>query len=156
METVIKSIVLPHCWVCHDRFTDSNPPGPANKEVHHIIPRKAGGADGPTVTICDRHHAILHKIALRLSSKRKRPYHDLLIGETPETTQRVMWLAIQAYNAFELVKNDPNRKIMLIMGLSNDQQLMFDRLKRVYPTLKSRESIVDLALRALYAKHFTE
>jgi hypothetical protein len=97
----------------------------------------------------------LHKIADRLASKKKKPYHDLLVGETPETTQRVMWLAVQAYNAFQLVKNDPNRKIMLIMGLSNDQQQMIENLKKVYPSLKSREAIVDLALRSLHAKHFT-
>lgn len=93
---------------------------------------------------------------MRMSAKRKKPFHDLLVGETPETTQRVMWLAVQAHNAFELVKNDPNRKIMLIMGLSNQQQEMIEGLKKVYPTLKSREAIVDLALRALYAKHFVQ
>jgi hypothetical protein len=153
-QLAISSVWLPHCWVCHTRFTDSVPPGPANKEVHHVIPRKAGGTDGPTFTICDLHHARLHKIADRLGSKKKRPYHDLLVGETPETTRRLMWLAVQAYNAFALVKDDPNRKIMLMMGLSNQQQQMIESLKRVYPTLKSREAIVDLALRTLYAKHF--
>lgn len=150
----MDSIQLPHCWVCEKRFTDANPPGPANKEVHHIIPQQAGGKDGPTVTICDGHHAALHKIALRMKSN--KPFFDLLVGNTTEQKQKVLWLASRVHLAFEAVKNDPNKKVVVVMGLNAKQQLMLDRLKKVYPALKSRESLFTLALENLYNKHFLE
>jgi hypothetical protein len=150
----MDSIVLPHCWVCEKRFTDASPPGPANKEIHHIIPRQAGGSDGPTVTICDGHHAALHKIALRMKSG--KPHFDLLVGDTPPQKQKVLWLASRVHIAFEAVKNDPNKKVVVVMGLNAQQQLMIDRLKKVYPTLKSREAIFNLALQNLYNRHFQE
>ena len=150
----MDSIVLPCCWVCEKRFTDSNPPGPANKEVHHIIPRQAGGTDGPTVTICDTHHAALHKIALRMKSK--KPFHDLIVGDTSVQKQKVIWLASRVHMAFEAAAGDPNKKVVVVMGLNARQQQQIDRLKAVYPSLKSREAIFNLALQNLYAKHFTE
>jgi hypothetical protein len=150
----MDSISLPHCWVCDKRFTDSNPPGPENKEVHHIIPRAAGGSDGPTVTICDGHHKALHKIALRLTSG--KPYFDLLVGDSPEQKQKVLWLASRVHYAFQAVKGDPNKKVVVVMGLDAKQQLMIDKLKVVYPSLKSREAIFNLALQNLYNKSFVE
>lgn len=146
-----NSIRLPYCWVCGLRFSDSTPPGPGNKEVHHIIPRQAGGSDGPTVTICDDHHTKLHKIALRLKSK--KAYFDLIQGETDTSKHKLLWLATVAFNAFEAVKNDPNKKLYLLMSISKEQQLMIDRLKIVYPHLKSKEAIVSFALQSLYNKH---
>ncbi len=154
MKSPIPSIILPHCWICGVRFTDSIPPGPASKERHHIIPRKAGGVDGPTVDVCDDHHGRLHKIALRLSSK--KPYFELVINESPESKQKLMWLAVQVYNAFEFAKGDPNKKVGVMLNLDLNQQHMIDRLKKIYPTLKSRESIMALALQSLYSRHFTE
>ena len=150
----MQSIILPHCWVCKARFTTSDPPGPANMESHHIIPRQAGGADGPQVTICDVHHTKLHKIALRMSSG--KPYFDLLVGDLGEARKKVIWLASRVYMAFEAVKNDPNKKKVAVISLDGRKQEMIERLKKVYPTLKSREAILELALQHLYSKHFTE
>ena len=147
------SIVLDHCWICGTRFTDSKPPGPANKETHHIIPRQAGGTDGPTVDICDRHHTMLHKIANRLSSG--KPHFDLVTGETPAQKQKVYWLATRVFDAFQAVKNDPNKKVMTILTLDKKQQHQIHLLQKVYPKAKSREALFMLALEALYKKHFT-
>lgn len=149
----MDSITLPHCWCCGVRFQDSTPPGPANKEVHHVIPRQAGGTDGPTVTICEKHHASLHKIALRL--KTQKSYHDLLVGDTPECQQIVLWLATKVFNAFEAVKNDPNKKAMAMVTLDLQHVVMVERLKKVYPKARSREAILTLALEHFYRKHFT-
>jgi hypothetical protein len=145
---------LPHCWVCGVRFSDQKPPGPANREEHHIIPRQAGGSDGPQVSLCDVHHTKLHKIALRLSSS--KPHFDLLIGEPDAAKHKLLWLASRVFTAFEVMKNDPNKKVMVLISIDRQKQLMIDRLKKVYPKAKSRESIYDLALTSLYQRHFTQ
>jgi|SRR6185437_1280427 len=144
---------LPACWVCGTRFSDVVPPGPANREEHHIIPRQAGGTDGPLVSLCDGHHAKLHKIALRLSSK--KPYFDLLVGEPDAAKQKLLWLASRVYTAFEAVKSDPNKKVMLVLTIDRRKQYMIEQLKKVYPQARSREAIYDLALSAFYQRHFT-
>lgn len=149
-----KSIYLPHCWVCSARFTDSRPPGPANREEHHIVPRQAGGTDGPTVSLCDGHHACLHKIALRLKSK--RPYFDLVTEEPDEAKKKLYWLATVVFNAFEATRDDPNKIVMSMMALDRKQQLMIERLRQVYPKVKSREALINLAIESLYRKHFTD
>jgi hypothetical protein len=150
----MESINLPHCWVCEQRFVNSVPPGPMLREDHHIIPRKAGGEDGPTVSICDTHHAKLHKIANHLASK--KPYFYLLAGETPERQKKILWLASQAYNAFESTKGDPNKQVSVLFLLDARHKEMIDRLKKVYPQFKSREAVLTLALESLYRKHFLE
>lgn len=150
--STVDHIVLPHCWVCGARFTDSNPPGPANKEVHHIIPRQAGGTDGPTVTLCDGHHAKLHKIASCMSSG--KPHFDLVTDEGPEQKKRLYWLASRVYNAFQLVKDDPNKLVMVIMTLDQKQQHMIETLRKIYPKAKSREALLNYALENLWRKHF--
>ena len=144
---------LPACWVCQARFSDQNPPGPANREEHHIIPRQAGGTDGPQVSLCDVHHTKLHKIANRLSSN--KPYFDLLYGEQGDREKKLLWLASRVYMAFEAVKDDPNKKKMVVLTIDQKKQQMLDMLKRVYPQAKSREAIYDLALAQMYQRHFT-
>jgi hypothetical protein len=150
----MESIKLPYCWVCEVRFVDSIPPGPMLREEHHVIPRKAGGEDGPTVSICDTHHTKLHKIALRLASKKQ--YFEFLVGESAPRQKKLLWLASQVYNAFELTKNDPNKQVSVLFVLDAQHKAMIDKLKKVYPALKSREAILDLALSNLYRKHFLE
>lgn len=150
----MESLVLDYCYVCGTRFTDVRPPGTANREEHHIIPRQAGGADGPTVSLCDGHHAVLHKIASRMSSG--KPHFDLVTGESDANKQKLYWLASRVYNAFQLVKNDPNKKVMVIMTLDRKQQTVIDQLSKIYPRAKSREAVLTLALESLYKKHFIQ
>jgi hypothetical protein len=150
----MDSITLPFCWVCGVRFTDSLPPGPANKEVHHIIPRAAGGSDGPTVTICETHHGKLHKIANCMSSG--KPHFSFVSDETPEQKQKLYWLASRVFNAFQLTDDDPNKQVMVIMNLDRKQQLMIDRLRKVYPKARGREALLAFALDSLYSKHFLQ
>lgn len=150
---MIASISLPHCWVCGVRFTDSDPPGRASKNVHHIVPRRAGGTNGPTVTLCSDHHDCLHKIALRMSSK--KPHFDLVIDESEERRRKLYWLATVVRNSFEATKNDPNKTVMAFITLDRRQQAMVERLSKVYPQAKSREDVLCLALEAFYSRHFT-
>jgi hypothetical protein len=150
----MESITLPYCWICERRFVDSVPPGPCLREEHHIIPRKAGGTDGPLVSLCDSHHAKLHKIANRLSSK--KPYFDLLAGESSEHTKKLLWLATRVFNAFELVKGDPNKTTSVLLTLDRELQSKLDYLKKIYPDLRSREAIVNFAIDTLYNKHCSQ
>jgi hypothetical protein len=150
----MDSITLPYCWICEQRFVDSVPPGPMLREEHHIIPRKAGGEDGPLVSLCDSHHAKLHKIANRLSSK--KPYFDLLHGESPERQKKLLWLASRVFNAFEATRDDPNKAVSVLLTLDKGMQAKFDLLRKVYPQLKSREALVIFAINSLYQKHFLE
>lgn len=151
---MIKSQFLPYCWVCGVRFRDSNPPGMATRNDHHIVPVAAGGKDGPQVSLCSDHHDILHKIALRLSAK--KPYFDLLGDETDEQKKKLYWLATVVHNAFSATKGDPNKKTSVIVELDRKQQNMITQLMGVYPNAKSREAIMALALEALFSKHFSK
>jgi hypothetical protein len=151
---MIASLVLDHCWVCAVRFRDSNPPGPSVREDHHIVPRAAGGANGPTVTLCETHHQILHKIALRMSSK--KPHFDLVINESEERRRKLYWLATVVHNSFAATKNDPNKTVMAFITLDRKQQVMIEQLSKVYPQAKSREDVLCLALEAFYSRHFTK
>lgn len=146
------TIQLPHCWVCGGRFVDSQPPGQLNREEHHIIPRAAGGVDGPTVSLCDRHHTALHRTAECLKSK--KPYHMYLQGDAPDAQRKVLFLATRAFNAFEATKNDPNKQAIVLMTLDARQQEMVSQLQKVYPKARSREAVFNLALQYLHGRHF--
>lgn len=150
---MIKSMFLPHCWVCERRFIDSNPPGHVTRNDHHIVPKAAGGVDGPQVSLCSDHHDALHKIALRLAAK--KPYFDLVNEETDDQKKKLYWLATVVHNAFAATKNDPNKKVAAIVELDRKQQDMITQLMNVYPQAKSREAILALALEALFSKHFS-
>jgi hypothetical protein len=148
------TIQLPHCWVCGGRFVDSKPPGPLNREEHHVIPRAAGGVDGPTVSLCDRHHTALHRTAECLQSG--KPYHIYLQNDSSEAQRKVMWLAVRAFNAFAITRNDPNKQAMVLMTLDARQKHMVTQLQKVYPKARSREAIFQLALQVLYGRHFND
>lgn len=149
-----QSITLPHCWVCSTRFTDSKPPGLEHREEHHIIPRAYGGVDGPTVSLCTKHHTALHKIADALWSN--KPYFIWLQDESDQAKQKLMWLATRVYNAKQLMHKDPNKHTIVLLSLDAKQQHMVDQLRKVYPSLRSREALFNAALSALYHKHFIQ
>lgn len=108
--------------------------------------------NGPTVSLCDRHHTALHKIANHLKSG--RPYFIYLQGESEVAKQKLMGLAVQAYNAFEVTKKDPNKKVMVLLPLDRSHRHMIDQLRKVYPRLKGREAVLEFALLNLYNRHF--
>jgi hypothetical protein len=146
-----KTLVLPHCWVCQERFKTSVPPGPANKEEHHIFPRNAGGTDGPLVSLCDRDHSTLHKIAKRVQAK--KAFRDLLLGLDHQGEQRLVWLALMVVKAEQLVEGDTNKRLVNTVSLSRGETQMMKRLQSIYPKL-GRSEIFSLALRRLYTAHF--
>src|SRR5271156_6066871 len=139
----MENLFLPHCWVCERRFVNAVPPGNEQEERHHIIPRKAGGEDGPQVSLCLDHHTKLHKIATRLSSKRS--YFEFLRGESPDRQKKLLWLPSQVHNAFELTRDDPNKSVSVLFVLGQEHKRMIDKLRPIYPQLKSREALLSFA-----------
>lgn len=148
----LKSKVLEHCWVCELRFTDVVNPGPASREEHHIIPQAYGGSDGPTVSLCSNHHALLHTVAVMM--KGNKSYHELLGGLTTSQQQKVMVLANYAYEAEQATRNDPNKQFLVSIVINRQQVDMIERLKKVYPKARSRQAVYALALEHLYRKTF--
>lgn len=149
---MIPHQILDHCWVCGVRFNTANPPGPATEERHHVIPVAAGGRDGPLFSLCSDHHNKLHRIAEILP---KRNFLGWLAGETPETTQKVMWLAWQAFNAFQEADSDPNKHVMTALQLDPQLRMKVDALKQVIG-VRGRAAVLRYAVEALYARHFTK
>lgn len=146
MKPLLVTTILPHCWVCGQKF------GPSVKqEDHHIIPRAYGGVDGPVVSLCDSHHTALHEIALKLYTKKS--YFNLLTKDK-EVNAKLLWLATVAYNARLATENDPNKKPILMEPISRETFNKLLRLKQVFPKA-SRKQIVESAINNLYAKHFT-
>jgi len=142
-----KTLVKDYCWVCETRFKGSRPPGPANREDHHIFPRNAGGTDGPLVSLCDTDHTNLHLIAKRLHAK--KPFADILIGCTTEQARKLVWLGTKAFQAESLMAGDDNKKLQNSVKLSQQDTEILKRLQAVFPTL-SRNDIIVRGLRHLY------
>jgi hypothetical protein len=146
-----KTLILPWCWVCEQRFKGSVPPGPANREDHHIFPRNAGGTDGPLVSLCDSDHSNVHNIAKRIQSK--RPFNDILVGKPPEQIKRLVWLASMVVKAEQSVEGDENKRLRNSVSLSKAEIRMMKRLQSIYTNM-DRSEIFSLALRRLYSSHF--
>lgn len=152
MNTLQKDTLLgPACWVCGVRFKTSIPPGPANEERHHIMPRNAGGTDGPEVSLCDRHHATLHKIANRLH--RKADYRDLLFGEDPAWLKKILWLAACVVKAELATKDDPNKRFQNSVSLRSEDLEILKRLQAAFPG-KGRSELIRVALFQLAKRTF--
>lgn len=145
-----QTISLPHCWVCEAKFVGFG--GVEHIEHHHVIPQAYGGADGPTVSLCEKHHQSLHKIAVAM--KAEKPHFQFLAGHSPEQQKKLMFLATRVYEAEQLTRNDPNKRAMLVISMDREMTKMINDLKVVLPGVKSRESVVRSALKALWNKHF--
>jgi hypothetical protein len=148
---MFESKILDYCWICSVRFKDSVPAGPALREDHHVIPRAFGGTDGPVVSLCETHHGILHKIAICM--KTAKPYFNLLSTESSEHRKKLEWLASRVYNAELATRNDPNKSAVAMFTMDRRHREMIDALKPIYHA-RSREAILEVALEALYSKHF--
>lgn len=151
----VKHQIQDTCWVCGVRFTDANPPGTANREDHHIIPRAYGGIDGPQVSLCDHCHTRVHKIQACLLHN--KPYFIYTQGLDQNGIQKVLYLATCAYNAKKATDNDPNKKLTLVLSLNGERLQKIEKLKQIMPSgMRSRASIYNYALDYLYSKMFVK
>ena len=148
---MLGSLLFDYCWVCSKRFKTSVPPGPANREDHHMVPQNAGGTDGPQVSLCDSHHTVIHKIAIRLKSGKQ--FKDFLNGEDKTSVKKLLWLATLIVKSERLVVNDPNKSFSSGISLSKTDIAMLNRLRKVFPK-SSRSDLLKAGLNILYKKYF--
>lgn len=141
---------LDHCWVCGAKFVQYG--GTAHNEIHHVIPVAYGGIDGPTFDLCDSHHSCLHKMAVAIRAR--KPYHHLLGTRDPEMVRKLLWLATRVNEAEALVRNDPNKRVDVLVSLDYDTRQMLDQLLKVYPQAKGRAGLLKIAVHALHRRHF--
>jgi len=146
-----KTINLDFCWVCNARFVGQG--GTETRHDHHMVPRAYGGNDGPTVTVCTKHHTKLHVIAVCI--KAKKPYFEQLKGEPQEIIKKLMYLATIVVDAEMATRNDPNKQAQVNITLNRKHKIMIDRLK-TGTNCKSREAVLLYALEALYHKTFPQ
>lgn len=146
----MRSIRLPYCWICKSRFLDAEPPGNANKEEHHVVPRAYGGLDGPTVSLCDSHHTAIHKVALLIEAG--KPYLEFTKNLDQEQLKKLLYLATVIVNAKLKTLNDPNKYSMVLVKLDRDLSEKVDKLQKIYRV--SRDNLVRLSIDSLYKKHF--
>ena len=147
-----KTLMHPYCWVCGVRFKTSTPPGPANREDHHVFPRNAGGTDGPLVSLCDTDHSTLHKIAHRMHGP--KPFVDLLVGRDTIAQRKLVWLAAMVCKAEQSVEGDPNKLLISTVKLTQTEALMLRKLLSVLPNAKGQADVFKIALYNLYKAHF--
>lgn len=149
---ITETITLGHCWVCGTRFNDVVPPGPAQREEHHVVPQAYGGTDGPTVSLCDGHHTAIHKIAVAL--RHNKPHHQFLGTYDRTQIAKLEYLAEVIQRAEERTRNDPNKRTSVVLGLDAETRAMLDALGGVYPQCRGRAALIRTAIRNLYLQHF--
>jgi hypothetical protein len=71
-----------------------------------------------------------------------------------EKDKKILYLATVACNARILVQNDPNRRVVLVLNLTGEEDQQLRKLKSAHSRL-SREAIVKLALKQLYQRIFS-
>lgn len=140
------TLMFPYCWVCGKRFKTSTPPGPANRNDHHLVPQNAGGTDGPLVSLCADHHNTLHRIAERMHIA--QGFLDLLSGEPRDQSLRLVWLATVCYKSEKAVEDDPNKHLGLSIKVSTEEVAVIDALRKRYNNV-SRKDLILLGLRLL-------
>lgn len=147
MKLERNSLMFDYCWVCNRRFKTSKPPGPCNREDHHIFPRNAGGTDGPLVSLCDSDHRTLHDIAKRLH--KSKPFTDLLaVGYDDSQRKKLTWLATCVVKAERAAANDENKTLLNSVKLTPIETRMMVKLQDHYK--KSRSDLFRAGLKALY------
>lgn len=138
----MKSQILDHCWVCGIRFTDSNPPGSANKELHHVVPRAFGGLDGPIVSLCDSCHSKVHKLTA------KNIDYSILNGLDKQAQSKLQYLASVIKSAGLMANSDVNKLFPISFKITRKESEVLDKLKIRY-SLSSRAAVYKLALQKL-------
>lgn len=140
------TLMFDHCWVCERRFKTSVPSGPAVRNDHHLFPTNAGGGDGPLVSLCSEHHAVLHLIAKNIQSKKDFSKH--LAGESPDRVKKLLWMAQAVVKAEAAASDDPNKHLGVSFKLSREEVAALDALRPHYGAI-SRKELVMLGLKLL-------
>lgn len=125
-----KMSPLPHCWVCKEKFTDSG--GTLKRHEHHVIPRAYGGSNGPLCSLCTNHHNILHELATYAISGKQNECRELLSTLDSQIKNRLVSLSVSVVRAYNLTKNDPNKRGKTILSMTGEQYRKASLLKKQY------------------------
>ena len=110
-----------------------------------MIPQAYGGQEGPQVSLCDKHHSCLHRIATAV--KAKKPWNHLVAHEPPDRKKKLIWMAGLVVKADQATVNDLHKptKVVLILDAQQKRQLEhcqkvlgFTNRVEVYHTALSR------------------
>ena len=141
----MPSFVTDSCYVCGVRFIDSEPPGSAIKELHHIVPRAYGGAQGPLVSLCATCHSKVHLLANSLPEGNP----ELLNGLNNEQQSRLAYLANVIYNSKKMAIKDINKLLPISFKISREEAQRVDLLKKVL-NVNSRREVYRIAVDRLF------
>lgn len=145
----MQSVIQDCCWVCGARFTTANPPGRANEERHHVLPRALGGTDGPVVSLCDSCHSKVHKLSYDPS---KTP--QVCQGYPEEALRKLQYLSGIIHKANKLLASDPNKLLPMTFKITKEQAEQLDKLKSIF-NVKSRADVFKITLSLVYNQRFS-
>lgn len=112
------------CWVCSVKNVSFN--------AHHIIPRNAGGTNGPQVQICSECHDGLHHAAhLVISADDYSLKPDAKQRwRTTESKQRADFLIRLVINSQSLAAKSDNKTTLVTVKLSGEHDRKLTYLSR--------------------------
>jgi len=142
---------LPYCWACRKLLADAGGKPDLQREEHHIIPRAQGGGGGPTVSLCNAHHDLLHRISLKLISNTR--YFDLVPKDDPVLAERVLYLATRVQIAVQHAKGDPNKQFPIILSISGEENEQIKRLVKATNS-GSKQKLIKQLISQAYTKYF--
>ena len=141
---ITETLVLDHCWVCENSVNDFE-----EFEQHHILPKHLGGADGPTVTLCNGCHKKVHDSAEALyKGKQKLPFKE------QGARERCLYLATIICRGRIAVESQGgfNKRFVYTSILSYEEHELLVSLAKYYG--KSQKELIRFALNFLANKTF--
>lgn len=127
---------LDHCWVCGVTLLDSGGDASFLRHNHHVIPRAAGGADGPLVSLDSAHHSLLHMVADKMMSG--RDWQHLVASLTDSERAKLLYLSTRVVEAFKFVENDPNKRVTIHFSVSRSENEAVKKLGDFHGLSKDR------------------
>ena len=141
------------CFACGNPFLDTSAQGWKIRHGHHVIPRAAGGSNGPVVDICNEDHDLTHRLAEKaLGGKLTDTSLKEFIREYSngvEHASKLYWLVSRVVLAFTATKNDPNKKVLVSVSLSAKLAEKLDTLA-VVTGRKSRHATLEFLIESAY------
>lgn len=133
------------CFVCGSRFIDSEPPGKAIKELHHIVPRAYGGINSPLVSLCSGCHSKVHLLSNALPEGKP----DLFNGLNDGQKARLAYLAQVVYNSKRKTVHDVNKLLPVSFKITKQEAQQLELLKKVL-NVNSRKEVYQIAVNRLF------
>jgi len=131
---ITKTIALDRCWVC---------PSDDGLHDHHLVPKSCGGLHGPTVSLCARHHAVIHVEAFH-------PPHARRFSGDAAQVRKLQYLTQVIYTSFLAVVN-VEKPVNKAFKFGIVHQRMWNAYRAMHPHLRSDQAAMEAAIEFLYA-----